>query len=222
MSATDVVVPSLGAAAHTSAPTRSPADQPVRGVQGVLVRFAGDLDIATAPVLAASLAVLAGRRVGAVTLDVSGVTFMDCAGLGVVLRAQARLDGYLWLRAPSPPVRRLLDLLRLGGHLTSVSEGAAGPSLRDRSSTEQVTGMVMGTYGCTAEQATRRLADSARSHHLHPGVLVGLLVTVGTELLVAPAVTLDRAGTTRTVATELAADVVRVMEPSSAELCGVT
>ena len=222
MSATDVVVPNLGGAVRTVALTRPPVDAPVLGVQGVLVPFAGDLDIASSPVLAACLGVLARRRVGAVTLDVSGVTFMDCAGLGVVLRAQARLHGYLWLRAPSPPVRRLLDLLRLGGHLTSVPDPAAVPSLRDRSSTEQVTGMVMGTYGCTAEQASRRLADSARSSHLDPGVLVGLLVTVGTELLAAPAVTLDLARDGKTVTTDLAADVVRVMEPSSAELCEVT
>ena len=76
------------------------------------VTVTGDLDCATAPRLRAAL-----ERVGAVgqtvLVDLSGTEFMDCAGVGVLMRSQARLRqlrGDLVVGSPSGPVLRVLEL----------------------------------------------------------------------------------------------------------------
>ena len=51
----------------------------------VLVTVAGEIDIATAPVLAERLSALAATA-GAVVVDLDQVSFMDAAGLGVLDR----------------------------------------------------------------------------------------------------------------------------------------
>lgn len=89
-----------------------------------LVQVTGELDIATAPLLAARFADLlapgAGEPVDRVVVDLSGLAFADLVGLGALLDAERRLrerGGTIALRAPSGLVRRVLTVLRLDQRL---------------------------------------------------------------------------------------------------------
>lgn len=89
----------------------------------------GVLDLYTAPRLReAMVEVLAGRNEPfVVTLDVSGLDFIDSSGLGVLIAVLKRLrhiGGNLVLRAPSRSMSRLLDLTGLDKVFT-VEQGAA-------------------------------------------------------------------------------------------------
>jgi anti-anti-sigma factor len=90
----------------------------VRPGSGELVLVvAGDLDLASAPGLAAALAGQRGGPGTRVVLDLGGVGFMDASALGCILRAEHRLagrGGALAVRRPSIAARRLLDLCDLG------------------------------------------------------------------------------------------------------------
>ncbi len=76
----------------------------------------GEIDIATAPAIRRFLlAAISGGDVD-LAVDVSGVTFLGAAGIGVLVAAANRAraaGGGLSLLAPSRPVRRLLDVLQL-------------------------------------------------------------------------------------------------------------
>ena len=78
----------------------------------------GELDIYTAPRLReAMLEVLTGRSDPfVITLDVSGLEFVDSTGLGVmvaVLKRMRFVGGDLVIRAPSPSLRTLLGITGL-------------------------------------------------------------------------------------------------------------
>ena len=80
----------------------------------------GEIDIATSPAIGESL--MAAINAGNVHLAVymSGVVFIDAAGIGVLVAAANRAreaGGGLSLLAPSWQVRRLLDVLHLDGIL---------------------------------------------------------------------------------------------------------
>ncbi|MFE2914587.1 STAS domain-containing protein [Kitasatospora indigofera] len=84
----------------------------------------GDIDLDTAPALHRRLEA-ALREHRDVVLDLSQVTFMDCAGLGTLLDARGQADrhgGRLVLRAVGPDVLRLLRLTSLEGRLTATPE----------------------------------------------------------------------------------------------------
>src|SRR3981081_1489916 len=77
---------------------------------GPVLVVAGEIDLLTSPALQSALDVLNGR----VIVDLYGVSFMDCAGIGVLAAAQRRLSaagGTLRLRSPQEHVRRSLELL---------------------------------------------------------------------------------------------------------------
>lgn len=99
----------------------------------------GEVDLVTAPTLAEHLRSASPRDVvGPVVLDVSRVTFMDLAGLRMLLRLQTDLSAVgttLVLRAPSPPVRLLLRVARPWATLSVLvpPDGAAGPEDEDAS-----------------------------------------------------------------------------------------
>ena len=81
-----------------------------------VVEVRGELDILTAPELAAVLTAVIDRGHSSVVLDLAGTTFMGLAGLRVIEAATARLGpprAGLSLRSPSPQVRRLLDITGL-------------------------------------------------------------------------------------------------------------
>ncbi|MEU9079558.1 STAS domain-containing protein [Kitasatospora sp. NPDC004745] len=80
-----------------------------------VVRAGGEIDLDTAPSLRRALAAaLESHR--EVVLDLSEVTFMDCAGLGALVRARNQADrcgGRLSLRGARHRVARLLELTGL-------------------------------------------------------------------------------------------------------------
>jgi anti-sigma B factor antagonist len=80
----------------------------------------GEIDIATAPAVRRFLmAAISGGDVH-LAVDMSCVTFIDAAGIGVLVAAANRAreaGGGLSLLAPSWQVRRLLDVLHLDGIL---------------------------------------------------------------------------------------------------------
>jgi anti-anti-sigma factor len=94
------------------------------------LRVDGELDLATARVLAAHLDPLPGGA-GDVVVDVSGIRFVDSTGLSVLVQAHhtARSAGRrLVLAAPSARVRRLLEITALDDVLTVIDAGAVdGP-----------------------------------------------------------------------------------------------
>ena len=92
----------------------------------VRVAVAGDIDLATAPEVLATL--LAASRSGTVgiVVDVSAVTFFGAAGIGVFIKARnhKREQGRdLWLRAPPSIVRRVLDICDLADLVEPPSTG---------------------------------------------------------------------------------------------------
>lgn len=73
-----------------------------------LIQLTGDIDAATAGQVRAVLASTAGR---AAVVDLTGVTFIDSAGLGVIIGAARRsreAGGMVALRCRAGSVRRLL------------------------------------------------------------------------------------------------------------------
>ncbi|MCI3948918.1 MAG: anti-sigma-factor antagonist [Acidimicrobiales bacterium] len=81
-----------------------------------LVRPLGELDLASAPAMGAALARLLRSDHRAVVMDLSRLTFSDCAGLRPVRRAirEARTQGTeIELRGALPAVRRVLELTGL-------------------------------------------------------------------------------------------------------------
>ena len=85
------------------------ATQAVLGVRG-------EVDLISAPELAAVLDAVIDRGHRSVVLDLSALTFMDAAGLGVIADAVRRLrhqGGVVTIRCPSAMVRRLLDITKL-------------------------------------------------------------------------------------------------------------
>jgi anti-anti-sigma factor len=74
----------------------------------------GELDLATADDLTSRLEAL-GQGMGDITVEASGLSFVDSTGVRALLRVAERLDGRgrLILRGPTPPVRRVLRLMGL-------------------------------------------------------------------------------------------------------------
>lgn len=77
---------------------------------------AGEVDVLTAPKLAATLVCLLHNAQGDVVVDLSETVFMDSAGLHVLLNARRRLTRQhrrLRVICGSGPVRRVIELARL-------------------------------------------------------------------------------------------------------------
>jgi anti-anti-sigma factor len=91
----------------------------------------GEMDISTCPAIRRFLmAAISGGDVH-LAVDMSGVAFIDASGIGVLVAAANRArqaGGGLTLLAPSPQVRRLLDILHLDAILP-IAERLAGPSV---------------------------------------------------------------------------------------------
>jgi stage II sporulation protein AA (anti-sigma F factor antagonist) len=87
-----------------------------------LLRVEGELDAATAPVLDEALRRAAAEGAGErVILDFANLTFVDSAGLSVLVAAHKRLQGEgteLVISAPSAAVRRLFAIAGIDRFLT--------------------------------------------------------------------------------------------------------
>jgi anti-sigma B factor antagonist len=104
----------------------------------VCVRLVGELDLAAAPALRAELdgAVASAPDV---VVSTAGVSFLDCACLGVLNSARlqaAERGGRLCLAGVTPPVARLLRLANLAEHFETYPdpESAVASSIRNGSS----------------------------------------------------------------------------------------
>ena len=71
------------------------------------VRINGQIDVDTVPELEHSLTVVTADC--GIVLDLSGVDFMDCSGVNLLLRLRERAPAVV-LVAPRPMVRRILDV----------------------------------------------------------------------------------------------------------------
>ncbi len=79
-----------------------------------VIRLAGELDLAAIPDLTQVLSEATDVEwPTVVVVDLSQVTFLDCAALRPLLEAHDRLDGRLRLHSPSPPVMRVLRIFDL-------------------------------------------------------------------------------------------------------------
>jgi anti-sigma B factor antagonist len=84
----------------------------------------GEVDLASAPKLAAAMTELIDRGYTHVAVDLGAVEFIDSSGLGVLVGSLRRLrddGGDLVLCAASPPVTRILELTGLDGLLPVTS-----------------------------------------------------------------------------------------------------
>lgn len=73
------------------------------------ITVTGEIDLSTASALDASLRAAAADA-SSVVADLSEVTFLDSAGLAVLVRLHDELGGRLLLRRPSPQVSRVLSV----------------------------------------------------------------------------------------------------------------
>ncbi|HLW47898.1 MAG TPA: STAS domain-containing protein [bacterium] len=91
----------------------------------VVVRVEGEVDLATAPRLADSIAD-AFRRGPCVIVDLAGVTYLDGSGVAVLERAAESHLARLAVAGPRLQVRRLFDLLHLAEVVPLVASLEAG------------------------------------------------------------------------------------------------
>jgi len=81
-----------------------------------VVEIGGEMDILSAPELREELLRLVRRRGPHLSLDLSGVTFMDCAGIRALLATRRRVQlegGWLRIVRASPSACRTISLLGL-------------------------------------------------------------------------------------------------------------
>ena len=89
----------------------------------------GEIDIATAPAIRRVLMAAISGGNAHLAVDMSGVTFLGAAGIGVLVDAANRAreaGGSLSLLAPSPQVRWLLDVLLLD-EILPAAQRSGGP-----------------------------------------------------------------------------------------------
>ena len=83
------------------------------GDGGIIVAVSGDVDVCTEAPLQQALLRIIRERGARLMVDVSGVSFMDCAGLRALLATRRRAEmrgGFLRLIATSAAVRRIIEL----------------------------------------------------------------------------------------------------------------
>jgi anti-sigma B factor antagonist len=97
-------------------------EEPIAGVsaQGdaVIVRLMGELDLYNAHVVREALLDQAAKGPERLVVDLSGVTFIDSTGLGVLIEARTALENRraFLLAAPGLETRRALEISGLDRH----------------------------------------------------------------------------------------------------------
>jgi len=98
--------------------TVEPFEVCIRDTHGlVVVEVAGELDMATVPVLSNTLAEMTGSTV---VVDLQELTFMDSSGISALIHARKQLvrNGHgLVLTRPNANVERVLDIVGLADWL---------------------------------------------------------------------------------------------------------
>jgi anti-anti-sigma factor len=82
-----------------------------------IVTVSGDLDISNAGKLEQAVASITAERPEQLIFDLSGLRFMDSAGIAVLLDAARKVNA-VRLREPSHSVRRVVELTGLTGVLS--------------------------------------------------------------------------------------------------------
>ena len=93
----------------------------------------GEIDISTCPAIRRFLLAAISGGHAHLAVDMSGVTFIDASGIGVLVAAASRArqaGGGLSLLAPSPQVRRLLDVFQLDAIERLVASSLQAPAGR--------------------------------------------------------------------------------------------
>ncbi|MDX2760386.1 STAS domain-containing protein [Streptomyces europaeiscabiei] len=125
--------------------TRSTPYRTHRTVGGAtVVTLQGEIDIVTAPSLAACLDALASCPHPDLVLDLRQVSFIDCTGLGVLCRTRTRAkarNGRLRLVTNSSPFLRILH------HTGLTDDFDIGSRLPEEAVSSPVTGSVSAPSG---------------------------------------------------------------------------
>ena len=101
----------------------------------VVAEVSGDVDIATAPWLRKTLLLAIQRYEPAISVDLQGVTFLDCAGVNALVATarRARLEGgQVQVTRLSAPAWRVITLLGLQDLLTGADSRRPPPTLARR------------------------------------------------------------------------------------------
>lgn len=114
---------------HPAAPVGDPRfEQPgqlmvvVRSEQeATLVAARGELDLLSAPLLSAEVGAILGADARPVAIDLTEITFIDSAGIHVLVNASQRARRHLAVICSPGPVARALGLLGLSEMLNVVS-----------------------------------------------------------------------------------------------------
>ncbi len=99
------------------------------GVDGSVVAPRGELDMATQGDLRSAIEQQAAR--GAVTLDLSGLRFLDTSGLRLILETAeaSRREGFAFTVLPGPPaVQRLFEVAGVTELVPFSADREGGPS----------------------------------------------------------------------------------------------
>ena len=80
---------------------------------GVCVRVAGEIDLASAAVLATQLKSAIADRDGEIVVNLADVTFIDASGIRALLAASQSAAGRLRLGMLHPAVRKVFELTAL-------------------------------------------------------------------------------------------------------------
>jgi anti-anti-sigma factor len=86
------------------------------GPDGLVVALAGELDLATLPDVAPVVDELLTRPVQPLVLDVGELTFLDSSGVSLLVRTANHFRP-IRTRSATEPVRRVIEVLGLDGHL---------------------------------------------------------------------------------------------------------
>lgn len=100
-----------------------------QGDNGTIVEVSGDLDVCAEEPFQRILLHITRLYSPRLSLDLTGVSFMDCAGLRALLRARRRVEsrkGSVRIVAASPAVRRTIGL-------TGMKDAFRGPGGPDHS-----------------------------------------------------------------------------------------
>ena len=139
----------------------------------ITVTISGDIDVATCDAM--QVALEAGLGTGPVHLaaDLSGVTFMDASGIGVLLAVRwlaIQAGGSLTLRAPSRAVTRLVGILGLGKVLPTVLQARDLGTVAVRPRSAAIFAGYLPGCGATCPRLERRQpGDPARGPAQEPG-----------------------------------------------------
>jgi anti-anti-sigma factor len=81
-----------------------------------IVALYGELDLADAPAVASHLIAAAAACGPSIIVDLAGLDFIDCCGMGVLVRVLKRIresGGDMYLAAPQQRIRRVLSVTGL-------------------------------------------------------------------------------------------------------------